>query len=287
MNVFFYFDTLDLWIFCDIYNKHIMIIQKTPDEILPYTYLLKFNINNVIKYYYGVRYGNVRLGLPPSKDLFITYFTSSISVKNLLESNIYPFEIVIHKTFNTSKEACEYEVKFLTRIDAKNRQDFINLTNNFNNSLPYSNKGRILSEETKKKISFFSSKIQNTDEYREFRRDLMLEKWSSPDFKQKMKVKNDIFWKSDKGKEQIEKVKKNWIGRKHKNETKEKMSLSAIESCLKIDCVKRAMNRPRYVCPICNKENLDGGNFNSHMLSKHNWNKDNCIIFKKNYNSQE
>ena len=264
-----------------------MIIQKTSDEILPYTYLLKFNVNGFIKYYYGVRYGNVRLNLKPSEDLFLKYFTSSTSVKNLIEMNIMPFEIIIHKTFETSKEACLFEIKFLTRINAKNRKDFLNQTNIFDNSLPYSNRGRIISEKTRKKISLASSNLQNTDEYKEFRRNLMLEKWSSPEYVQKMKEKNKIFWNSDEGKKQLEKTKKNWIGKKHKNETKQKMSLSAIKSCSKIDCTKRAMNRPRYVCPICDKKNLDGGNFNSHMLSKHEWNKDECFIFKSNYALRE
>jgi hypothetical protein len=264
-----------------------MIIQKTSDEILPYTYLLKFKVNEAIKYYYGVRYGNVRLKLPPSEDLFVKYFTSSTSVKNLLESNQYPFEIIIHKTFNTPKEACRFEVNFLTHVNAKDRGDFINLTNVFDNSLPYSNKGRIANDITRKKISVASSKLQNTDEYKEFRRNLMLEKWNSPEFIQKMKEKNNVFWNSDEGKKQLEKTKKNWVGKKHKNETKQKMSLSAIKSCSKIDCTKRAMNRPRYVCPICDKKNLDGGNFNSHMLSKHEWNKDECFIFKSNYALRE
>jgi hypothetical protein len=260
-----------------------MIIQKTSDEILPYTYLLKFNVNGVIKYYYGVRYGNVRLKLRPSEDLFLKYFTSSACVKNLIEININPFEIIIHKTFETSKEACLYEVKFLTRINAKDRKDFLNQTNIFDNSLPYSNRGRIVNEKTRKKISLTSSNLQNTDEYKEFRRNLMLKKWSSPEYVQKMKEKNKNFWNSDEGKKQLEKTKKNWVGRKHKNETKQKISLSAIESYSKIDCKQRAMNRVRYTCPICDKENLDGGNFNSHMLSRHGWEKNECIIFKSNY----
>lgn len=264
-----------------------MIIHKTYDEILPYTYLLKFNVDGVVKYYYGVRYGNVRLNLKPSEDLFVKYFTSSTSVKNLLEMNINPFEIIIHKTFKTSKEACLYEVNFLTRINAKDRKDFINQTNIFDNSLPYSNRGRIFSDETRKKISVASSNLQNTDEYKEYRRNLMLEKWSSPEYIQKMKEKNENFWNSDEGKKQLEKTKNNWIGRKHKTETKQKMSLSAIESCSKIDCKQRAMNRKRYTCPVCDKENLDGGNFNSHMLSKHGWEKTECSIFKSNYALRE
>jgi hypothetical protein len=264
-----------------------MIKQKTTDEILPYTYLLKFNIDGVVKYYYGVRYGNVRLDIPPSKDLFIKYFTSSKSVKNLLERNIYPFEIIIHKTFKTSEDACLYEVNFLNRINAKDRFDFLNLTNDFNNSLPYSNRGRILSNETKEKISTSSSKSQSNEEYREFRKNLMLNKWNSPEFIEKMNKANNSFWNSGSGKIIKDKNSKNWIGKTHTEETKLKMSESAIESCSKIDCKKRAMNRKRYTCPICDKENLDGGNFNSHMSSRHGWEKTECVIFKSNYGLRE
>jgi len=271
-----------------IYNiKQTMIIQKTSDDILPYTYLLKFNVDENIKYYYGVRYGNVRLNLEPSKDLFVKYFTSSTSVKNLIDINIYPFEIIIHKLFKTSKEACLYEINFLNRLNAKDRPDFLNLTNNFDNSLPYSNKGRIISKDTKIKIGNVSSRLQNTDEYKKFRQNLMLEKWKSTEFKKKMKEKNDSFWNSNKGKLLKEKISKNWIGKTHTEETKKKMSESAIRSCSKIDCRKRAMNRPRYNCPICEVKNLDGGNFNSHMSSRHNWDKDKCFIFKKNYDFSE
>lgn len=111
----------------------------------------------------------------------------------------------------------------------------------------------------------------------------MQDKWNTPEYRQKMKEANENFWKSDTGKQLLEKTKKNWVGKKHKEETKQKMSLSAIKTCLKINCKERSMKRKRYICPICNKENLDGGNFNSHMKSKHNWEKNECIIFKKNY----
>ena len=78
-------------------------------------------------------------------------------------------------------------------------------------------------------------------------------------------------------------VSKNWVGKKHNMETKKKMSLSAINACKNIDCNKRAMNRIRYDCPLCDKLNLDGGNFNSHMISRHEWNKNECITYKKNH----
>lgn len=257
-----------------------MLINKTNDEILPYTYLIKFKIGTSIRYYYGVRYGNVRLNIQPSNDLFKKYFTSSNSVKNLINDNVFPYEIIIHKTFINSKEACEYEVKFLTKLNAKDRKDFLNQANKFDNSLPYNN-GRVVSKETKQKISEASSLFQSTPEYKEYRRKLMTNKWANPDYVDKMKESYYKFIGSDKQKEAIENMRLGHIGKLHTNETKQKMSKIAIEYCSNIDCHERAMNRKRYKCHLCDKSNLDGGNFNSHMISKHNWEKDDCVKHKK------
>ncbi len=43
-----------------------------------------------------------------------------------------------------------------------------------------------------------------------------------------------------------------------------------------------ALNRKRYICPICNKDNLDGGNLSKHMTQKHDWTKDQVAKFKEN-----
>ena len=43
-----------------------------------------------------------------------------------------------------------------------------------------------------------------------------------------------------------------------------------------------ALNRKRYICPICNKDNLDGGNLSKHMTKKHDWTKDQVAKFKEN-----
>jgi hypothetical protein len=42
-----------------------------------------------------------------------------------------------------------------------------------------------------------------------------------------------------------------------------------------------ALNRKRYICPICNKDNLDGGNLSKHMTKKHDWTKDQVAKFKE------
>lgn len=44
---------------------------------------------------------------------------------------------------------------------------------------------------------------------------------------------------------------------------------------------QNALNRKRYVCPICQKDNLDGGNLSKHLNMKHNWTKEEINNYKE------
>lgn len=260
-----------------------MIIEtkdKNSNKILSYTYMLYFKLNNEIKYYYGVRYGNVRLNLSPENDIFTKYFTSSNSVHNLLNDGIKPFRILIHKTFESSIDACKYEVNFLKKIDAKNRKDFLNQTNTFDNSLP-NNLGRIIGEERRKKISEISKDRQSKDEYRINRSIFMKQKWCDPVYIEKMKNKIKKYIDSGASKNAGKKSGLSRVGYKYNDEVKLKRSIKLKKVCETIDMKTRALNRKKYICPICNLSNLDGGNFNNHMKSKHEWTKETCQSFKK------
>lgn len=253
--------------------------KNNSDLPVPYTYMLYFNLDGVIHFYYGVRYGNVRLSLSPEQDLFKKYFTSSKGVKALLEKGILPYKIVIHKTFTSHIGACKYEVNFLTRLNAKKRKDFLNLTIAFDNSLP-NNLGRVMSDENKKKISEGLKKAQSSEEYRKNRSELLKKKWSDPEFRNKMNARNAEYRESGKSKEVGKKSGASRIGLKYSDEVKAKRSTALIEACKSIDCKARANKRKRYICPICDASNLDGSNFNRHMISRHEWKKDECTTFK-------
>ena len=267
-----------------IYNTNLkfMIIEskiKNSNQILAYTYMLYFNINDNFVFYYGVRYGNIRLKVSPINDIFKNYFTSSSSVHSLLDKGIMPFKIVIHKTFIDYKEACKYEVAFLSRINAKSRKDFLNQSNTFDNSLP-NNLGRIASEEARKSISKASKKFQSDPEYRKYRSDLMKNRWKDPIFIEKMKSSNSQYLKSGKSKEAGAKSGNSRIGIKYSEEVKAKRSMVLKEVLKNIDMKARALKRKKYSCPICNLSNLDGGNFNRHMGKCHGWSKDQSSNFK-------
>jgi hypothetical protein len=44
---------------------------------------------------------------------------------------------------------------------------------------------------------------------------------------------------------------------------------------------QNAFNRKRYICPLCQNDNLDGGNLSKHMTKTHDWTKDQVVNFKE------
>lgn len=114
--------------------------------MLPYTYHIFCTTTQ--QHYYGSRYSR---NCSPN-DLWTTYFTSSRVVKRLIEQyGPGAFEVEIRRTFQTREQAIDWEFRVLTRLNAANREDWINQHNG---------KGRVRSgfrdrkhtEESKRKI---------------------------------------------------------------------------------------------------------------------------------------
>ncbi len=118
------------------------------DIRIPYTYLIGWSNHN--KYYYGLRYG---MKCNPS-ELWNTYFTSSKHVKDFKEKYGNPDIIQIRKTFDSKDKACEWEHKVLRRINAKDRIDFLNQTDNIAISSEASRRG----VETQRKMDIHPNK---------------------------------------------------------------------------------------------------------------------------------
>lgn len=94
---------------------------------MPYTYLIKCNVTG--EFYYGVRYAK---GCDPD-ELWKTYFTSSKVVKQrITQFGEESFSFQVRKVFESGIEAREWEHKVLVRIKAKERSDFLNLTDGVN-----------------------------------------------------------------------------------------------------------------------------------------------------------
>jgi hypothetical protein len=111
---------------------------------IPYTYLVTHLPTG--KKYYGVRYAK---NCNPS-DLWDTYFTSSKKIKALIEeTGKDSFKYEIRKTFLSADKAREWEHRFLRRINAISREDFLNMTHG--KALPPRYGPH--SEETKRKMS--------------------------------------------------------------------------------------------------------------------------------------
>lgn len=86
----------------------------------PYTYLIGWTEHN--KWYYGVRYAK---GCHPS-DIWTKYFTSSKYVKNFRETYGEPDIVQVRKTFNNQTSALLWEEKVLRKINAHNKENFLN-----------------------------------------------------------------------------------------------------------------------------------------------------------------
>ena len=91
----------------------------------PFAYKLIFIPTG--QYYYGIRYSK---NSQPS-DLFTTYFTSSVIVKNLIkEHGTESFKYKITKIFKTQQEALDWETRLLLRVRAASNPKFLNKSNN-------------------------------------------------------------------------------------------------------------------------------------------------------------
>lgn len=90
----------------------------------PYTYRIGWSASNL--FYYGVRFAK---GCEP-KELWIKYKTSSKYVKEAFERLGDPDIIEVRKVFQCSDSARDWEHKVLRRLGAKDRDDYLNQTDN-------------------------------------------------------------------------------------------------------------------------------------------------------------
>jgi hypothetical protein len=105
--------------------------------MIPYTYLLKHIPTNT--FYYGCRYAK---GCHPT-EFWDDYKTSSKYVKQLIEKyGVNSFVFEIRQTFTDVKKARLWETRVLKRMNAANRNDFINKTDNISISPEDAQKGR-------------------------------------------------------------------------------------------------------------------------------------------------
>jgi hypothetical protein len=125
----------------------------------PYTYLIGWPSLNT--WYYGCRYA---VGCDPT-DLWNPYKTSSKHVSQFIKEHGEPEVIQVRKKFSDRKKAILWEHKILKRLGVIYKDNWLNRTDNKAIVNPIeeqisrarcmgkANKGRVLSEETKRKMS--------------------------------------------------------------------------------------------------------------------------------------
>jgi len=113
-------------------------------DIYPsYTYHISWTEQN--KHYYGVRMANQ---CEPEDDLWTEYHTSSNIVKSFREEYGEPDIIRIDETFDTRKEAADYEHTFLVENDCVYSDEWLNAA-----AFPlFDRRGTTHTEETKQMI---------------------------------------------------------------------------------------------------------------------------------------
>lgn len=129
---------------------------------IPFTYHLYHRPTK--QHYYGVRY---RIGTSPS-ELWTKYFSSSSIVHQLIkEYGLDSFDVKVRKTFSTGAEALLWEHKFLTRIDAASRKEWINRHNGSNKFRAPLHHSEQTKDELRKKITGIKRREETKEKYRQ------------------------------------------------------------------------------------------------------------------------
>ena len=95
---------------------------------IPYTYCITFLLTG--QRYYGCRYANKNKNVANPNEFWLTYFTSSKVIKELiLLHGKESFAFQIRQIFKTKEETVIWEHKLLTRIDAAASLEWFNKNN--------------------------------------------------------------------------------------------------------------------------------------------------------------
>jgi hypothetical protein len=139
----------------------------------PYTYLLKHRPSGRV--YYGVRTANT---VPAHEDLWNKYFTSSNTVKQLVEeTGLDSFDYEVRREFNTAEQAIAWETKVLRRVCVLEKEQWINAniagyiipTDQSRRKISEYHRGKPKSEEHRAKIAAAITGIKREPRDEEYR----------------------------------------------------------------------------------------------------------------------
>lgn len=165
----------------------------------PYTYTVKIlhPTRNKTFYYYGVKYAK---DCDP-KDLGTKYKTSSKIIRTWIKRyGIDIMEFKVRKIFLSPNDAIAWEHKFLTRINAAARKNWVNQCNGgVYNKFNTHRIGVKLSEETKHKISETNKRVMQDKEIRQKISDSAKQRVWNQESKDKMskRVSNTVWVKKN------------------------------------------------------------------------------------------
>ena len=244
----------------------------------PFTYLIGWSKMN--KFYYGVRYA---AGCHPD-ELWTVYFTSSGLVKELRSEHGEPDIVNIRKTFDTVREARDWEERVLKRMKVVIREDFINQNDRMAPPIRYGKrdasvgvkisaalKGKPKSKQHRANLSKAISKYFDTHDGHN------LGKSMSEEAKQKLREKNTGKKANSNTKQKMSanhKSKQSGFVFVQSEEAKQKIrnaratQIITDEHKLNISIANKGKPKAKITCPYCFKE---GG-----IGAMKRWHFDNC-----------
>jgi hypothetical protein len=211
---------------------------------LPYTYFLMWKSSKLK--YYGCQYGKKA---NPQNILSGTYRTSSKYVKQYWNDFGAPDIIVIHRTFQSSKECREFEQLYLKRVRAPYKEDWLNKTDN----------KAIVTEN------------YNPESWQKSHASRARHRQEDPEFN---KLMNDRFVKMMHSESATAKRKETFIKTQHSKgannprygvtvgeDTRKKMSIKR-KSQYEFNVLRsKDLNKTNKVCEHCGKSGLNAGNY--------------------------
>ena len=206
-------------------------IIYTSTDRTPYTYFIRWNTLGLN--YYGRRTAN----RCHPEELFISYFTSSKVVADIIDEFGMPDIIKIHKIFSDIDSCKIQEERFLKKVNAAGKITWINQTNG---DINFDTTGKKLSESHKQKISWKGKKHSAETKLKQSQSAIGHQRCLGKTHSTETKLKMSISATGNKSRTDLP----------HSTETKLKMSVSA-------------QNKPKILCVHCEKY-FDPGNYGKH-----------------------
>lgn len=210
----------------------------------PYTYLIGWSKHSV--FYYGVRYAKK---CHPD-DLWVTYFTSSKSVKTFRKEHGEPDIVEVRRTFDCYEKAILWEYKVLRRMNVVKDKKWLNKHSTRASHIETLWQDPIFRD----KITSSLLEAQNRPEVRHKRSETFKELWKDPNYResqaQSMSHRLEKMTTAEARKKNSDAVKSKWSDKEYRNKTVQSMNRPETKQ------LKSEISKKRWQDPVWREKEL-------------------------------